>query len=567
MILALISVFLIAFFVWEVPINRIAASGVVGLTTVFDVLYIVFAAVLLLYTLKASGALGVIRQSVSLVTADRRIQVIIFVWIFGAFLEGSAGWGSTGAVLGPLLVALGYPALAAAMVIMIFQSMAVSFGAVGTPIRIGLDAGLGQGSIDSVNAVLASGQTWQQYLIELGGKVAILHGIVGVFIPLFIVVMLTGFFGKNRSFKEGFGAWKFALFGGLAISIPYTLTAVFLGPEFPSIFGGLIGVVITVIAASKGWFMPKDQVWDFPEKSKWDQAWFSTLRTTEEQERVFPYSMFRAWLPYIIMAVLLLITRLDFLPFADWLTRLEIGFTNLFGTELGETIAILHSPGTIFIAVSILTYFMHGMHKEAYQQSLKDAFKLIAGAGATLLFAVPMIQIFINSDGGAAGYESMPVVLAQGFTFITGGIWAYAAPLIGGLGAFLAGSNTFSNMMFSYFQFEVAQNIGANPTWVVALQSVGAAAGNMVSVHNVVVACAAVGLIGREGEVIRKVLVPMGYYMLFTGSIGYVLINGFGFNIGTIACIGIVGIIIASIIINRPRPHELTLVNRNKKAQ
>src|SRR5699024_1471627 len=263
------------------------------------------------------------------------------------------------------------------MVIMIFQSMAVSFGAVGTPIRIGLDAGLGQGSIDSVNAVLASGQTWQQYLIELGGKVAILHGIVGVFIPLFIVVMLTGFFGKNRSFKEGFGAWKFALFGGLAISIPYTLTAVFLGPEFPSIFGGLIGVVITVIAASKGWFMPKDQVWDFPEKSKWDQAWFSTLRTTEEQERVFPYSMFRAWLPYIIMAVLLLITRLDFLPLADWLPRLEIGFTNLFGTELGETIAILHSPGTIFIAVSILTYLMHGMHKEAYQQSLKDAFKLI----------------------------------------------------------------------------------------------------------------------------------------------------------------------------------------------
>jgi len=559
MILALISVFLVAFFVWKVPVNQISASSVIGLSTAINILYIVFGAILLLNTLKASGALGAIRQSISQVTTDRRVQVIIFVWIFGAFLEGAAGWGSTGAVIGPLLVSLGYPAMAAAMVVMIFQSMAVSFGAIGTPIRVGLDTGLGSGTSDVVNAFIGSGLSWEQYIHDLGMKVAIVHGIVGLFVPLIMVVLLCGFFGENRSFKEGFGAWKFALFGGICVSVPYVLTAVYLGPEFPSVFGGLIGVIPAVIAAKKGWFMPKDTNWDFAEKSKWDKEWLSTLRVDEENEKTFSFSLFRAWLPYIIMAVVLLITRLEFLPFASWLKQFPIGFDNIFGTDISTSIDILHSPGTIFIAVSILTYFIHGMNKKSYTRAFQDSSKVIIGAGAALIFAVPMVQIFLNSGGGAAGYESIPTVLAEGFTFISGEFWVYIAPIIGGMGAFLAGSNTFSNMMFAFFQFEVAQNIGINPTWIVAMQSVGAAAGNMICVHNVVMACAAVGLTGKEGYVIRKLIVPVTYYMLFTGSIGYVMINGFGFNFGTIACIGIVGAVITSIIINRPRHYQLTL--------
>ncbi|MFQ5790625.1 MAG: L-lactate permease, partial [Acidobacteriota bacterium] len=98
------------------------------------------------------------------------------------------------------------------------------------------------------------------------------------------------------------------------------------------------------------------------------------------------------------------------------------------------------------------------------------------------------------------------------------------SPFIGGLGAFVAGSNTVSNMMFSLFQFGVGERIGVDPSWVVALQAVGGAAGNMICVHNVVAACAVVGLVGKEGAVIRLTLIPFFYYALLPGSLGYAIV-------------------------------------------
>jgi lactate permease len=148
----------------------------------------------------------------------------------------------------------------------------------------------------------------------------------------------------------------------------------------------------------------------------------------------------------------------------------------------------------------------------------------MVGASAALLFTVPMVQVFINSGGGAAGYDSMPIMLAEGVAAVTGSAWPLFAPLIGGLGAFVAGSNTVSNMMFSLFQFGVAERINVDPTWVVALQAVGGAAGNVICVHNVVAASAVVGLTGREGLVIRKTLLPFAYYVLLTGALGYAIV-------------------------------------------
>jgi lactate permease len=139
------------------------------------------------------------------------------------------------------------------------------------------------------------------------------------------------------------------------------------------------------------------------------------------------------------------------------------------------------------------------------------------------VFAVPMVQVFINSGGGAAGLGSMPNELASGVASIAGSAWPAFSPLIGGLGAFVAGSNTISNMMFSQFQFGVAEQIGANPLWVVALQAVGGAAGNVICVHNVVAACAVVGLIGREGEIIRVTFFVFLYYIILAGTLGMIL--------------------------------------------
>ena len=161
------------------------------------------------------------------------------------------------------------------------------------------------------------------------------------------------------------------------------------------------------------------------------------------------------------------------------------------------------------------------------------------GAGAALLFAVPMVQVFINSQSD--GLMQMPLVLADGVSALVGSAWPLIAPTIGALGAFIAGSNTISNMMFSLFQFGMAQKIGASETVVVALQAVGGAAGNMICVHNVVAASAVVGLLGREGDLIRKTLIPMSWYALFAGILGLVFVHGIGVNLGTLLLVAMAG--------------------------
>jgi lactate permease len=128
-----------------------------------------------------------------------------------------------------------------------------------------------------------------------------------------------------------------------------------------------------------------------------------------------------------------------------------------------------------------------------------------------------MARMFINSGVNTTGLEAMPIVLAEGMAALAGDLWPLFAPLTGAFGAFIAGSNTISNMMFSLFQFGVAEQIGASTLVVVAMQAVGGAAGNMICVHNVVAASATVGLSGREGQLIRRVLLPMFYYVVFAG--------------------------------------------------
>ena len=176
-------------------------------------------------------------------------------------------------------------------------------------------------------------------------------------------------------------------------------------------------------------------------------------------------------------------------------------------------------------------------------------------ASVALVFTVPMVQVFLNTNGGASAYDPMPIALADGVAVLAGGAWPLFAPFIGGIGAAVAGSNTVSNMMFSQFQFEMGQRIAVDPIWVVALQAVGGAAGNMVCVHNVVTASAVVGLLGREGSIIRLTLLPFVYYALITGSIGYFIVwySATGFiNAGSI-----IATIIAAATVLTVRRHAI----------
>jgi len=510
--------------VWKVPLAKVAAATVKGLLVAGSLLFIIFGAILLLNTLQESGALRTIRHGLTGVTSDRRIQVIIIAWLFGAFIEGAAGFGTPAAVAVPLLVGLGFPGMAAVTAGMIIQSTPVSFGAVGTPILVGVNTGLSGDAAVRAFAEAHGFAQWTDFLAMIGLKVAALHAIAGILVPLLVVTFMTGFFGKNRSFAEGARVWPFAVFASLAMTIPYLTAAWLLGPEFPSLLGSLVGLTVVVTAARRGFLVPPpEEAWEFGPRETWPAEWTGTIdpRDPDGPERV---GALRAWLPYLMVAALLVLTRLRFLPFGDWLRAWSVGFTDLFGSGVSATFEPLFLPGTIFLVVSLLTFSLHRIAGPDYARAWRSSLGATGRASVALVFTVPMVQVFINSGAGAAGFDSMPIALADGVAALAGSAWPLFAPFIGGLGAFVAGSNTVSNMMFSLFQFGVGERIGVEPTWVVALQAVGGAAGNMICVHNVVAASAVVGLVGKEGAVIRLTLIPFVYYALLPGALGYAIV-------------------------------------------
>ncbi|MEE2946854.1 MAG: L-lactate permease [Verrucomicrobiota bacterium] len=517
----------LALFVWQVPIVQVAAASIKGLSLTLRLLFIIFGAILLLNTLKHSGALAVIRNGFTNISADRRVQVIIVAWLFGAFIEGAAGFGTPAAVTVPLMVGLGFPAMAGVVAGMIIQSTPVSFGAVGTPILVGVNKGLaGEKSVQM--AVTEMGFTqWDGFLAFVGFKVALVHAIVGTLIPLLLVVVMTRFFGKNKSVREGLAILPFALFASFALTVPYVVVAKFLGPEFPSLLGALIGLAIVVTVTKRGWLVPKGEPWDFPPRAEWEAGWMGGVEIdlksgqADEPPKV---GVFAAWLPYLLLAGLLVLTRLEVLPLKAWLRSIQFKW-DVFGTGILVDETPLYVPGTVFIVVSLIAVALHRMNGAGISAAWGESLKTTAKASVALMFTVPMVQVFLNTGGGLADYEKMPIALANGVATLAGGAYPLLAPLVGGFGAFVAGSNTISNMMFSLFQFEVGVKIGVDATWMVALQAVGGAAGNVICVHNVVAASAVVGLTGREGDVIRKTLLVFAYYALTAGVIGFVFLK------------------------------------------
>jgi len=240
----------LAAFAWGMPLQWLAGATVSGALDAFNILIIVFGAILLMNTLKHSGAIRAIKGSFYNISADRRVQAIIIAGLFGFFIEGAAGFGTPAALAGPLLVSLGFPPLAAAILALVGNSMPVSFGAVGTPILGGAAKVLDS---EGVRAALTQyGWSFETFVHEIGVYTAITHAAVGIFLPLLIVLILTKLFGGKKSFKDGFAITPFALFAGLSFAVPYLLIAIFIGPELPSLLGALIALIIVIPAAKSG---------------------------------------------------------------------------------------------------------------------------------------------------------------------------------------------------------------------------------------------------------------------------------------------------------------------------
>lgn len=508
----LLTVF-IALWGWQMSPTRVFASTLQGLVITVTVLWIVFGAILMLNTLKHTGAISAIRGGFTNISPDRRIQAIIIAWCFGAFIEGASGFGTPAAIAAPLLVAIGFPALAAVLLGMMIQSTPVSFGAVGTPILVGINKGLDSQTIGQT--LSAGGSSWEVYLQQVTTNVALIHAVVGTLMPVLMVMMLTRFFGRHRSWTEGLAILPFAIFAGLAFTVPYALTGMLLGPEFPSLIGGLVGLALVVTAARAGFLVPKSS-WDFAPEQEWPAEWLGSLKLDLKEAAARPMSLLLAWLPYVALALLLVASRVS-PEFKASLLSVSLAFTDLLGEKgVSASIEPLYLPGGLLVLCALLATLLQSRSLAPFGRALGESSRTLIGAGFVLIFTVPMVRIFINSGVNGADLASMPVTTANFAAGLVGEFFPALSATIGALGAFIAGSNTVSNMMFSQFQFEVAQTLGVSTAAMLALQAVGAAAGNMIAIHNVVAASATVGLLGREGATLRKTALPTLYYLLVT---------------------------------------------------
>lgn len=522
--IAFILTVFIALWGWQMSPTRVLASSLQGLIITVTVLWIVFGAILMLNTLKHTGAITAIRGGFTNISPDRRIQAIIIAWCFGAFIEGASGFGTPAAIAAPLLVAIGFPALAAVLLGMMIQSTPVSFGAVGTPILVGINKGLDNQAIGQT--LSAGGSSWDIYLQQVTTNVALIHAVVGTLMPVLMVMMLTRFFGRNRSWTEGLSILPFAIFAGLAFTVPYALTGMLLGPEFPSLIGGLVGLALVVTAARRGFLVPKNS-WDFAPEQEWPAEWLGSLKLDLKEAAGRPMSLMLAWLPYVALALLLVASRVS-PEFKASLLSVSLAFTDLLGEKgVSASIEPLYLPGGLLVLCALLATLIQARTLAPLGRAVSESSRTLIGAGFVLIFTVPMVRIFINSGVNGADLASMPVTTANFAAGLVGEFFPALSATIGALGAFIAGSNTVSNMMFSQFQFEVAQTLGVSTAAMLALQAVGAAAGNMIAIHNVVAASATVGLLGREGATLRKTALPTLYYLLATGLIGLALMYSF----------------------------------------
>ncbi len=514
---AFLITLLLVFFVWNMPAHWVGASILSGVVIALDIILIVFGALTLLFTLHESGAISAINKGFTNISADRRIQAIIITWLFGSFIEGAAGFGTPAALTAPLLLALGFPALAAVMVALVANTTAVSFGAVGTPTLIGIGTTLDLPEIN--NTLAANAMNIDTFTQQVGQYTALIHLLPGLVVPLLMVTLLTRFFSEKRSIKEGLQIWPYALFAGACFVIPYILVALFLGPEFPGIIGGLVGMLILIPTTRAGFLVPST-TWDFPEASSWDPDWKGTFAMTSSESKA-PVSLVKAWLPHALVGLLLMGTRVQFLPFKDWLQSVEISASQVLNTNISVGLTPLYNPGVMpFILISLLSIWIFKMPVQQVQKVWYDALARVKGPLLALLFAVPMVRLMLQSGNNPLDIPGMPIAMADYVAEVFQGAWPLVSPFIGALGTFMSGSATVSNMLFALFQYTVAEESEVSRLLVVSLQNAGSALGNMTGVHNIIAACATVGLAGSEGALLKKNLIPAFILSLIAGLTG-----------------------------------------------
>lgn len=362
----------------------------------------------------------------------------------------------------------------------------------------------------------------EQFRLTVTKYTAVPHAVMAIIITMIVLILMCKIYGENKKASEAFSAFPFAIFVAVVFDFFYLGFAFFFGPEFPSLIGSIFTLFIVVAAAKKGLFVPK-KVWDFGPRETWNEEWLSTQEMKEDIDTGM--GAVRAWIPYILILIVLVATRLPILPLKSLLNTYGIiNVNNILGIEGANwSWKVINNPGLFpFVIVCFITFFIHGMSAEKVKETFIDTWKQVTGAFIALIFGCAMVYVYRNTSVMAGIVEtgvvsqSMLLSMAQAFANVAGKAYVVIAPFVGVLGAYMSGSCTVSNTLFASLQFETARMISASPLIICAMQNIGGAAGNMICVNNVVSACATTGTMGKEGRIIKTNIIPCIIYCLVT---------------------------------------------------
>jgi lactate permease len=458
---------LIAVFIYGMPTRLALLSTVNGaMYGLFPICWIVISAVFLFNITVKSGQFEIIKHFMGSVTSDRRLQALLIAFSFGAFLEGTAGFGAPVAITAAMLVGLGFNPLYAAGICLIANTAPVAFGAIGIPITVA-------SQVSSIPEMAIS---------QMVGRTLPLLSIV---LPFYLVVLMCGF----KKTKEVLPA---ILVSGFSFAILQWFSSNFLGPALPDVIAG-IGSIAALMTFLKLW-KPKKE-WHF------DNEPTATLQPGKKYSNG---QIFRAWTPFMLLTIMIIAWGLN--PIKETLNAIAMyqfempGIHNAIEDKNGVPIPhifklnILSAAGTAILISAIISIPLIGL-------SFKEGLKVFAETLKQLRFPILTVAsvlafAYIVNDSG------MSITMAEALAS-TGVVFPFFAPVLGWLGVFITGSDTSANALFGKLQSATATSIGVDPVVTVGANVSGGVVGKMISPQSIAVAAAAGHLTGKESELFR----------------------------------------------------------------
>ena len=466
---SLVISLVLAIFLWHSPTGYVFSAALEGiLMAIWPIILVIIAAVFTYNLCCETKGMDIIKQMITSVSNDKRILVLLIAWCFGGFMEGMAGFGTAIAIPASMLVSLGFGPLFSCLVCLIANGTPTPFGSIGIP-------------TNTLANLVGLQNTGLSFMTTLQLSPFML-------ICPFLIVIVTG-----KGVKALKGVTGLTLASGLSFVIPQLIVAKFVGAELAVVVGSVCSLLVTIALAIKKPTNPDYEI------------------QLEKAEPIDAKKAFRAWSPFIFIFIFLLLTSARVMPIHEALARFSSQVQIYQGKDAATlTFSWINTPGVWIFLSAILGGLIQKASWKTMGKVLKATIKQMSETMITMLCVLGCAKVM--------GYAGMIASISSFAIAATGSFYPLFAPWIGALGTFVTGSGTNSGVLFGAVQLDAAKHLHVDSYWMVALNSLGVAAGKMLSPQSLAIGLSSVNAKGQDSKLLSMIL-PYGLVFLIAMSI------------------------------------------------